>query len=384
MSRQQKGFVFKVSGGWYVKYRESVLADGKVERKLITHRLADVDDRCRTVSDARKLAADFLKPLNEGKLDARSTMSLTDFVEQHWLKWAEVQTRPATYYNYKRTWETYLKPKFGKTALRDVRKRDVLPFLLDLSTKTGARVAKYSKAVGSMIFNHASQLEIVETNPFSGKMLPKSKRQQQHATELNEFVAMQAALQDNVQARACLGLMFFGGLRPSEVRGLQWPDYDPRTRQLFIHSSRWEKQTNETKTDDARALVPVNEPLAGLLFELHQHDGCPQSGYILRGEKKGDSLNLHNLAQRVIAPTLKAVGVEWAGYYSLRRGAGTITTMVARDRGLAAKGLLRHASLSTTSEHYIDSVPSETRAAVEQIGEMFHKCSKEGLVKTAK
>jgi len=121
-----------------------------------------------------------------------------------------------------------------------------------------------------------------------------------------------------------------------------------------------------------------------VLLELHQHDGCPQSGYILRGEKKGDSLDLHNLAMRVIAPTLKAVGVNWHGYYSLRRGAGTITTMVARDRGLAAKGLLRHASLSTTSEHYIDSVPSETRAAVEQVGEMFHNCSKEGLAKPAK
>jgi len=193
-----------------------VLEEGRIVRRLKTHRLADVDDRCRTISDARKLAADFLRPLNKGKLDARSTMSLTDFVDQHWLKWAEVQIRPATYYNYKRTWERYLRPKFGDTVLRDVRKRDVLP-LLDLSIKTGARVAKYSKAVGSMIFNHASQLEIAESNPSSGKMLPKSRRQQQHHTELNEFVAMQAALQHNVQARACLGLMFFGGLRPSEV-----------------------------------------------------------------------------------------------------------------------------------------------------------------------
>lgn len=97
----------------------------------------------------------------------------------------------------------------------------------------------------------------------------------------------------------------------------------------------------------------------------------------------GDSLNLDNLARRVIAPTLKALGITWTGFYSLRRGAGTITTMVARDRGLAAKGLLRHASLTTTAAHYIDSVPSETRAAVDEIARSFQNVPKEPLALSA-
>ena len=109
-----------------------------------------------------------------------------------------------------------------------------------------------------------------------------------------------------------------------------------------------------------------------LLEELRTHDGNTQDGYILRGER-GDSLDLHNLANRVIKPTLEAVGIEWSGYYSCRRGAGTITTVIARDRGLAAKGLLRHKTLTTTAAHYIDSVQSETRAAVEQASEELRK-----------
>jgi len=381
--RQQKGFVFKASGAWYVKYREDVLDDaGKIVRKLRTHRLADVDDYCRTKSDARKLADDFLDPLNNGRLDARSTMSLTDFAEKQWLPWAKMQVRPATYDGYKRTWETYLKPKFGGMALRDVRKRDTVPFLLGLS-KTGPRVTKYAKCVGSMLYNFAQQMEVMESNPFNGKLLPKISRVQQHDTTLNEFAAMQAALKGKLQARVALGLMFFGGLRPSEVRGLQWPDYNPRSRQLFVHSSRWGKEQNETKTDEATALVPVNDPLALLLSELYEHDGFPQSGYVLRGER-GDSLNLDNLARRTITPTLKAVGMEWHGYYAMRRGAGTMATMVARDKGLAAKGLLRHKTLTTTAQFYIDSVPSETRAAVQEVGRMFQNCSKEIVSTTVK
>lgn len=373
--RTQKGFVFKASGAWYLKFREQVLEDGKIVRKLKTHRLADVDDYCRTKNDAEKLAADFLKPLNEGKLDARSTMSLTDFVEQHWLPWVETQTRPASYHGYKRTWGTYLKPKFGHMALRDIRKRDIVPFLMTL-TKTGPRVAKYAKTVGSMIFNHAILLEVVEANPFSGKILPKSKRAQQPVTELNEFSAMLHSLKDQPQARVALGLMYFGALRPSEVRGLKWQNYDPRSRQMFIQCSRWGTEENETKTDEATALVPVNEPLAELLGELWEHEGRPNEGYVLKGER-GASLNLANLARRVIVPRLKAVGIEWRGYYAMRRGAGTIATMVARDKGLAAKGLLRHKTITTTAEFYIDSVPSETRLAVEEVGRMFQNCYKE-------
>jgi integrase len=262
--RQQAGHVFKASHGWYVKYRTDVIEDGVVKHKLKTHRLADVDDRCRTISDARKLATDFLKPLNEGRVTVQSSMSLTDFVEDTWLPWIKTQVRAATEYGYKRTWKTYIKPKFGSTALRDIRKRDVVPFLLKLSIETGARVAKYAKTVGSMIFNHAILLEIVESNPFTGKLLPKIPRTAQHDTELNEFAVMLTALNSEPQARAALGLMFFGGLRPSEVRGLTWPDYDPRSRHLFVHTSRWRKDQNETKTDEATALIPVSVPLAGL------------------------------------------------------------------------------------------------------------------------
>lgn len=139
---------------------------------------------------------------------------------------------------------------------------------------------------------------------------------------------------------------------------------------MLVHTSVWKKTVNETKTEEASALVPVNQPLADLLGELWERDGRPAEGWILRGEK-GGPLSLDNFSRRVIQPALAAVGIEWHGYYALRRGAGTITTMVARDKGLAARGLLRHKTLTTTAQFYISEVPEETRAAVEQVGELF-------------
>jgi hypothetical protein len=54
---------------------------------------------------------------------------------------------------------------------------------------------------------------------------------------------------------------------------------------------------------------------------------------------------------------------------ALRRGLATTTTSV--DSQLAAKSLLRHASIQTTAQHYIKSVPAEAVRAVDKINSLF-------------
>ena len=374
--RYQNGHIWKENGAWYARWREDVLEDGRIVRKRKFRKLCDYSDRYRTKSDVRPMLDDIMRPLNAGKVNVESTMTLMAFVDTHWLPYIKTQVRQATEYGYIGTWERYLKPKFGNVPLRDIRKRDVIPYLLKLSTETGSRVAQYAKTLGSMIFNYAVQLEIVENNPFSGtKMLPRRKREQGYAVNINELAAMMAALRNEPQAKVALGLMFFGSLRPSEVRGAKWWNYDPRTRQLLVSCSRWRKSESDTKTEDATALVPVNDPLAKLLAELHERDGFPVDGYILRGER-GGSLNLDNLSRRVIIPKLWKAGIEWHGYYSLRRGCGTMATEVMRDKGLAAKSLLRHKDLATTSQFYIASLPAEAREAVDLMAQQFELASK--------
>lgn len=382
--REQNGHIFLVKGktvsAWYVRYRRDVIENGSIRRKLETHRLCEHNrdwvmrrkaGQVLPPREVKKLAEDFLGPLNEGKVDVGSTMPLTQFVEDTWLPHVESEVRPATFHGYRQMWRMYLKPKFGNVRLCDIKPKEVAPYLDWLQEKKGPRAARYAKAVGCMIFNYAIHpLEVVDSNPFAGKMLRKRVRKQGYATNLNEFAAMLQTFKDQPQARVALGLMYFAGLRPSEVRGLRWPDFDPRSRQILVHTSVWKKTVSETKTEEASALVPVNQPLADLLGELWEHDGRPGEGWILQGEK-GGPLSLDNYGRRVIQPVLQAVGLEWHGYYALRRGSGTICTQAARDKGLAARGLLRHKTLTTTAQFYISEVPEETRAAVEQVGELF-------------
>jgi|SRR5467141_971433 len=50
----------------------------------------------------------------------------------------------------------------------------------------------------------------------------------------------------------------------------------------------------------------------------------------------------------------------------LRRGIATLVNAVEKD-AMAAKGLLRHASVTTTRKHYIKEVPEVTLKAMEKV-----------------
>ena len=109
-------------------------------------------------------------------------------------------------------------------------------------------------------------------------------------------------------------------------------------------------------------------------MEVRAADGDPLTGPILRGER-GKPLNLDNLSRRVIKPALEAAGIPWKdAYRANRRSVSTTTTALAKDKGLAAKGFLRHATLATTDRNYIQTVPAETLDAMSELERQFAEC----------
>jgi integrase len=68
-------------------------------------------------------------------------------------------------------------------------------------------------------------------------------------------------------ARTVVALAAFSGLRESEIRGLQWPDYDGAY--LHVRRSIWRTHVGETKTSESANAVPVIAPLRKML-DLHR------------------------------------------------------------------------------------------------------------------
>ena len=387
MIKTQNGTIKRIGKSWYGRWREDAIVDGKIQRVQKFVKLADVDDRYRTKADVRPLLDEKLRPLNEGRSDARSTLTLALFVSEYYLPYGRESFKPSTIHGYTKLWRDALCPRVGEIRLRDFKTVDAANLLTALAAKGwGRRSLQHAKSLLSGIFTYAKNLGVLDgINPVQGTIIPRKAAApgETHATTPEEVLTILEVLEKakdiedrkRIQAQAAIALVFFTGLRPGEARGTRWEDYDGKT--LNVRQSVWRKHTTDPKTASAAKPVPVIEPLRELLSELRETEGNPASGPILRGEL-GKPLNLDMLAKRVIRPALrnkanypgKAELLTWHGYYAYRRGIATLANTVSRDP-MAAKGLLRHSSVSTTLTHYIKDVPAVTENAMTQVEQLF-------------
>lgn len=387
-------------------WEDAVQVDGAMKRKQRSKKLADYCDRYRSERDVRPLLDEILAPLNAGRVDPRSTMSIRQFVEGYYLPFSRENFKPSTINGYEKLWQARLKPYVGDKALRDFRTVDAANLLSELAQRAlGRRSLHHVKSLLSGIFSYAKNLGVLDGgNPVQGAMIPKKAKppEETHAATREVVQRMLDTLEGNPRARAAIGLMFYAGLRPGEARGVRWEDYTVHHDEshkrvewkLTVRRSVWRKHVTLPKTVGSEKPVPVIASLRVLLDELREAEGSPEKGPILRG-RSGRPLDLNTLAKREIIPTLRRCVIclqpndarhrdyghdfqldkslpEWHGWYAFRRGIATEVTAATKD-ALAAKGLLRHSSVSTTMTHYIKDVPEATRRGMEQIEAL---CSK--------
>ena len=370
MGRHQQGYIFRKGANWYGRWWDDVIVEGQTVRKQRCEKLAEVSDRYRSKADVRPLLAEKLRPINERKVKAESTLPVAQFVEGYYLPFAEANCRPSTYSAYKTQWATYLAPRLTKIILRDFRTVDAANLLADIhrSHGLGRSTLRHLKAFMSTVFTFAKNQGVLDgVNPIQDAMIPRKAAapEETHATTPDEVLLMMNALEKAGERKAscAVGLMFFAGLRPGEARGVRWQDFDGK--RLNVRQSIWRTHATEPKTAESCNPVPIIDPLRSLLGEIRIADGNPEAGPILRSPL-GKPLNLDNLAKRKVRPILAAAGLDWHGWYALRRGIATLVNAVEKD-AMAAKGLLRHASVTTTQKHYIKEVPEITQKAMEKV-----------------
>ena len=391
--KTQTGEIIQIRKSWYGRWYENVIENGQTVRKRRFVKLCDLDDRYRTKADVRPLLAEKLRALNEGRTDARSSLTLATFVSEHYVSYTRENFKPSTVHGYSKLWRDALCPRVGEIRLRDFKTVDAANTLAYFAGKGWGRSSlKHAKSLLSGIFTYAKNLGVLDgANPVQGTIIPRKAAApaETHASTPDEVVAILDVLKrakgleerQKLQAQTAIALMFFAGLRPGEARGAHWEDHNGKT--LSVKRSVWRKHTTDPKTASAAKPVLVIDQLGEVLAELREAEGNPTSGPILRGVK-GGPLDLNMLAKQVIRPALRNrknyrdgesknwKPLEWQGFYSLRRGIATQLTAITHDP-MAAKGLLRHSSVNTTLAHYIKDVPEVTANGMAQVEELFSK-----------
>ena len=148
-------------------------------------------------------------------------------------------------------------------------------------------------------------------------------------------------------ARTVCAMAAMTGFSRSELRGLQWQDYDGETIQ--VQRKIWKDQVGAPKTEAREAGVPVIPLLAEILAKYKEEFPPTSDGWIFRGEKLGNPLDLDNLSRRDIPQHINGA---WFGWHAFRRGLGTrLNEMGIDDKTIQL--ILRHANVSTTQAYYI-------------------------------
>jgi integrase len=303
--------------------------------------------------------------------------------------YADSELSPSTAHGYKGLWKMYLAPHVSEIVLRDMRCSHVNDLLQTLFREHGLskKSLRNVKGLLSSIFLHAKRAGVIDgENPATDAGIPRKAKGKgvTVAYSVDDVAAMLGALDGS--ARLAVALIFGAGLRPGEARGVRWPDYVPADNgegTLSVHASIWRKHEGRPKTEASIGFVPVPEYLAAILATT------PRMGEFILAGPSGKPLNLSNLAKREVRPGLKRCATchlredehggtyhpfkldqslpAWKGWYSARRGAGTMATEVSKDNGLAAKSLLRHSNIATAQVHYIKSVPAEAVRASQMV-----------------
>jgi integrase len=344
LATMQRGNVKQFHGAWYVRFRTTeVDSDGKIRRRLIRKWLAPVNDEYRSASAVWPLAD--IEVAREAKGGAPGgSQCVADFVDKVYLPFVEAKKKASTYRFYRDTIKRNITPAIGQLRLRDVQTFHIQR-LLDMPDDLSHGSLLRIKSAASAIFTRALREGFITgVNPVRGAVAEgRESNFKGHAYSLKDLEYFLATLDE--PARTVVGTAALSGLRESEVRGLQWQDYDGEN--LSVRRAVWRTDVDKTKTPESDAEVPVIALLRTML-DAHRKRN-PDSTWIFAGEKKGFALNLDNLARREIMPV---VGERWHGWHGWRRGLATILFDLGVDSEIVAK-ILRHADSATTRRHYI-------------------------------
>lgn len=275
-------------------------------------------------------------------------MLITEFWKSTYLPHVERNAKPSTVHGYKKLWGCYLAEEFPGKTLSEFHTADATRLLTQLAGRSlGSRTVAHVRSLMSGIFSHACCLGVIQFNPMrDAKSLERpAKPKGTYAYSLAEVQEILAALSSDPLAQLAVALCAYAALRPSEVAGLCWEDF--QGDQIVLGRSVWCSQVSTSlKTEGSAATVPMLSILQSMVNSLRKSEG-----WVFK-DRNGGPVNIDEYQRRHIAEPLRKRGMHWVGLYGCRRSAATLITELVGNP-YAAAAILRHSNPSVTLVHYV-------------------------------
>lgn len=131
---------------WTLRYRQDEIVNGKLTRVRKEVRLALVNNTSE--KDARRQAAEHLRPLNQGLESIGAAVNFKHYVEKHYIPLVMPLLAKSTQDRYEGVLDNYLVPTFGELSLRDLTPMTLQSYF----SKMAVRLQKSQRTRFAMCF----------------------------------------------------------------------------------------------------------------------------------------------------------------------------------------------------------------------------------------
>jgi site-specific recombinase XerC len=224
--------------------------------------------------EARKIAAEYVRPMNQGLEGLASATNFQQFVEKIYLPVAKPLMASTTYPRSVGVFRDYLLPAFGDRALRDLTTLTLQTYFSKLTTSPKKQPLSYEsrdkvRDVLSAALNFAVENGLLVRNPAEAVRVPpdrRGRRRQKPWITPEQFAQLLEHVPEPYATMVYVAV--FRGLRISELIGLRWNDVTFDPPQLTIDERYCRGDWDAPKSEASNATIPVNLSVIERIFHL--------------------------------------------------------------------------------------------------------------------
>jgi len=366
---------------WYVRYWDDVSEGGTLIRKRKRHKLAPATTGER---QAKKMAAEFLRPLNQGLAPLGSAMLFSEYVETTYNSTLLPLMAKSTRGRYEGIICNYLTPAFGSKCLRDLTPLILQQYFSNLpASKLSYESRDKIRDVLSSILSSAVTYGVLVKNPADGIRLAPSKRGNRIKPFLEpaKFRALLALIPEPYSTMVYVAV--YTGLRASELIGLKWKSVGADSITVSERYCRGDWGAPKSKASNANLAVNPTvidriHRLKTLTLEIkagnavRRYPAVKASGpedLVFASVMTGRPMRDNNILCRFIKPAARKLGIGFVNWQVLRRSHATWLKLAGAD-ARDAQAQMRHSRVTTTLEIYQQFIPESQRRAVNKLSEL--------------
>jgi integrase len=371
---------------WYLLFWQDEFENGRRVRKRKRVKLAPTTMPEREV---KKIAAEHLRPLNQGLVSIGSATKFEEYVEGVYRPTVMPLMAKSTQDRYESVIKNHLIPTFGPSCLRDLTPLTIQRYLSGLAESLLSQESRdKNRDVLSSILGSAVQYGHLVKNPVEGLRLPPPKSGKRNKPFIMPAVFMALLARIAEPYATMVFVAVYAGLRVSELVGLRWRNVHEDS--ISIEERYCRGDWGRPKSEASNATIPVNR---GVIERIHglkcltvevkagravrryaAVKSCDPDDLVFQSLVKGVPMRDNNVLVRHIKPAAGALGIGWVNWQVLRRSFATWLKLAGADVK-DAQGLMRHSRASTTMDIYQQSIPESQRRVVENLGRLMEPTS---------